>query len=57
MGKAAAEVLVNKVAPTIAVVTVRTLGDKVTKVQADAMIETLAERLAHLQMKKLRLDN
>ena len=56
MGKAAAEVLVNKVAPTIAVVTVRTLGDKLTKVQAEAMIETLAERLAHLEMKKLRLD-
>lgn len=57
VGKAAAEVLVNKVAPTIAVVTVRTLGDKLTKVQAGAMTETLAERLAHLEMKKLRLDN
>ena len=34
--KTAAEVLVNKVAPTIH--TVRTLGDKLTKVQAEAMI-------------------
>ena len=32
VGKTAAEVFVNKVAPTIAVVTVRTLGDKLTKV-------------------------
>lgn len=32
VGKTAAVVLVNKVAPTIAVVTVRTLGDKLTKV-------------------------
>ena len=32
LAKAAAEVLVNKVAPMIAVVTVRTLGEKLTKV-------------------------
>ena len=41
-GKAAAEVLVNKLAATIAVMTVRTLGDKLTKMQAEAMIEALA---------------
>lgn len=57
VGKAAAEVLVNKVAPMIAVVTVRTLGEKLTKVQAEAMIETLPKRLAHLEMEKLRSDN
>ena len=34
--------MVNKLAATIAVVTVRTLADKLTKVQAEAMIETLA---------------
>ena len=34
--------MVNKLAATIAEVTVRTLGDKLTKVQAEAMIETLA---------------
>ena len=30
--------MVNKLASTIAVVTVRTLGDKLTKVQTEAMI-------------------
>ena len=48
VGKAAAELLVDKVAPIIAVVTVRTLKEKLTKVQTEAFIETLPERLAHL---------
>ena len=34
--------MVNKLAATIAEVTVRTLGDKLTKVQAEVMIETLS---------------
>ena len=34
--------MVNKLAATIAEVTVRTLADKLTKVQAEGMIETLA---------------
>ena len=53
VGEMEGEVLVNKVAPRIAMVTVKTLRDKLTEVWAEAMVDTLAERLAHLGWKHL----
>lgn len=47
MGEVEAEVLINNVAPRIAVLIVKTLRHKLTKVLADEIVDTLAERLAH----------
>ena len=52
-----AEVLFNKVALRIAVERVRTLPDKLTEVKRKAMVETLALRLAHLEMEILELHS
>ena len=57
MGEVEAEVLINNVAARIAVLRVKTLRHKVTKVKADEIVDTLAERLAHLQMETLGLDS
>ena len=45
-----ADVLVNKVARRLALLRLRTLGDKLTEIKAEAMVDTLSERLGHLQI-------
>ena len=49
--------LVNKVASRIALLRLRTLADKLTEMKAEAMVDTLAKKLAHLESKTLELDN
>ena len=51
-----ADVLVNKVARRFALFTLKTLGDKVNEIKAAAMVDTLAEGLAHLEVKTLGFD-
>ena len=57
VGQVEADVLVNKVAPRIALLRLRTLADKLTEMKAEAMVDTLAKKLAHLESKTLELDN
>lgn len=45
-----ADVLVNKVARRLALLRLRTLADKLTEIKAEAMVDTLAERLGHLEI-------
>ena len=47
VGEVEGDVLVNKVARRLAL---RTLGDKLPEIKTEAMVDTLAERLAHLQI-------
>ena len=56
VGELEADVLVNKVARLFALFTLKTLGDKVNEIKAAAMVDTLAERLAHLEVETLGLD-
>ena len=35
----------------------RTLGDKLTEIKAEAMVDTLGERLGHLEIETLALDS
>ena len=55
VGELEADVLVNKVARLFALFTLKTLGDKVNEIKAAAMVDTLAERLAHLEVATLGL--
>ena len=57
LGEVEAEVVFNKVGSRIALEKVRTLGDKLTEVKREPMVETLASSLAHLQMKILELHS
>ena len=50
VGEVDAEVLLNKVASSKAVVRVSTLADKLTKLYANAISDTLAERLLNLDI-------
>ena len=57
VGEVEADVLVNKVARRLALLRLRTLGDKLTDIKAEAMVDTLAERLGHLEIETLALDS
>ena len=46
----AGDVLVNKVVRRLALLRLRTLGDKLTEIKAEAMVDTLSERLGHLEI-------
>ena len=48
---------VNKVARRLALLRLRTLGDKLTEIKAEAMVDTLGERLGHLEIETLALDS
>ena len=56
-GEVEADVLVNKVARRLALLRLRTLGDKLTEIKAEAMVDTLVERLGHLEIETLALDS
>ena len=49
-GKVEGDVLVNKVVRRLALFRLRTLGDKLTEIKAEAMVHTLSERLGHLEI-------
>ena len=51
VGEVKDELLLNKVASRKAVVRVSTLADKLTKLKAKAISDTLVERLPNLDMK------
>ena len=57
VGEVEANVLVNRVARRFALFTLKTLADKVNKIKAAAMVDTLAERLAHPEVEKLEFDS
>ena len=57
MGEVKAEVLVIKVDSRIAVLRVKPHEDRLTKVYVEAMVDTLAARLAHLEMQTIGLDS
>ena len=50
VGEVEGDVLVNKVARRLALLRLRILGDKLPEIKAEAMVGTLAERLAHVQI-------
>ena len=49
-GMVEADVLVNKVARRLALLRLRKLGDKLTEIKAEAMVDTLSEKLGDLQI-------
>ena len=50
VGKVEGDVLVNNVVSRLALLRLRTLGDKLTEIKAEAMVHTLSERPRHLQI-------
>ena len=50
VGEVEGDVLVNKVVRRLLLLRLRTLGDKLTEIKAEAMVDTLSERLGHLQI-------
>ena len=57
VGAVQAEVLLNNVASSKAVVRVSTLADKLTKAKAKAISDTLAERLINLDIKTSEVED
>ena len=57
VGEVDPEVLLNKVASSKAVVRVSTLADKLTKLYANAISDTLAERLLNLDIKTSEVED
>ena len=52
-----ADVLVNKVARRLALLKLSTLADKLTEIKAEATVDTLGEKLGHLEIETLALDS
>lgn len=50
VGEVEGDVLVNKVVRRLALLRLRTLADKLTEIKAEAMVDTLSERLRHLEI-------
>ena len=50
VGEVEGNVLGNKVVRRLALMRLRTLGDKLTEIKAEAMVHTLSERPRHLQI-------
>ena len=50
VGEVEGDVLVNNVVRRLALLRLRTLGDKLTEIKVDAMVDTLSERLGHLEI-------
>ena len=50
VGEVEGDVLVNKVVCRLALLRLRTLGDKLTEIKVEAMVDTLSERRGHLEI-------